>query len=56
MKAFTQMKENGLEIVEVILESSARLVVNRASYQTKRTEVLKFVETLNQITSCAFST
>ena len=30
------LKENGLEIVEVILESSARLVVNRASYQTKR--------------------
>ena len=26
------LKENGLEIVEVILESSARLVVNRASY------------------------
>jgi ATP phosphoribosyltransferase len=49
------LKENGLEILEVILESSARLVVNRASYQTKRTEVLKFVETLNQITSCASS-
>ena len=50
------LKENGLEIVEVILESSARLVVNRASYQTKRNEVLKFVDVLNQITSCASST
>jgi len=50
------LKENGLEIVEVILESSARLVVNRASYQTKRPEILKFVEVLNQATSCASST
>ena len=50
------LKENGLEIVEVILESSARLVVNRASYQTKRPEILKFIEILNQATSCASST
>ena len=50
------LKENGLEIVEVILESSARLMVNRASYQTKRIEVLKFIEVLNQATSCASST
>lgn len=50
------LKENGLEIVEVILEISARLVVNRASYQTKRLEVQKFIEVLNQATSCASST
>jgi len=50
------LKENGLEIVEVMLEGSARLVVNRASYQTKRVEVLKFIEGLNQATSCASST
>jgi len=50
------LKENGLEIVEVILESSARLVVNRASYQTKRLEILNFVEVLNQAISCASST
>lgn len=50
------LKENGLEIVEVILESSARLVVNRAAYQTKRIEILKFIEVLNQATSCASST
>ena len=49
------LKENGLEIVEVIPESSARLVVNRASYQTKRAEVLKFIEALNKATSCASS-
>ncbi len=50
------LKENGLEIVEVMLEISARLVVNRASYQTKRQEVLKFIQSLNQATSCASST
>ena len=40
------LKENGLEIVEVIAESSARLIVNRASYQTKRTQVLEFLGAL----------
>ncbi len=37
------LEENGLEIVDVIASSSARLVVNRASYQTKRIEVREFV-------------
>jgi len=50
------LKENGLEIVEVIAESSARLVVNRASYQTKRAEVLTFIDSLSKATSCASST
>jgi len=53
------LKENGLEIVEVIVESSARLLVNRASYQTKRAEVLAFIESLNRALnkarSCASS-
>jgi ATP phosphoribosyltransferase len=49
------LKENGLEIVEVIVESSARLLVNRASYQTKRDEVLTFIDTLNKARSCASS-
>jgi ATP phosphoribosyltransferase len=49
------LKENGLEIVEVIVESSARLLVNRASYQTKREEVLTFIDTLNKARSCASS-
>lgn len=40
------LKENGLEIVEVIAESSARLIVNRASYQTKRIQVLEFIGAL----------
>jgi ATP phosphoribosyltransferase len=52
------LKENGLEIVEVIAESSARVVVNRASYQVKRAEVLGFIDALNNVTrarSCASS-
>jgi len=40
------LKENGLDIVEVIAESSARLIVNRASYQIKRTQVLEFMGAL----------
>lgn len=49
------LRENGLEIVEVIAESSARLVVNRASYQTKRGDVLEFIHALNKAKSCASS-
>jgi ATP phosphoribosyltransferase len=50
------LKENGLEIVDIITESNARLVVNRAAYQTKRSEVLGFVESLNKAATCASST
>lgn len=40
------LADNGMEIVEVIAESSARLLINRASYQTKRKEIVGMVETL----------
>lgn len=40
------LKENGLEILEVIEESSARLLINRAGYQTKRDEVLALIQSL----------
>lgn len=43
------LRENGMEILDVIAESSARLLINRASYQTKRGEVLKLVETLGGV-------
>src|ERR1700733_15983443 len=42
------LKENGLEILEVIAESSARLLINRAGYQTKREEVLKLIQALEK--------
>lgn len=40
------LRDNGLEVVDVIVESSARLVINRANYQTKRTEIVAFVGAL----------
>jgi ATP phosphoribosyltransferase len=37
-----------LEIVDVIAESSARLIVNRANYQTKRHEIVGFMDALEE--------
>jgi ATP phosphoribosyltransferase len=41
------LQENGLRIIEVITESVARLVVNRASYQLKAEAVGQFIRTLD---------
>lgn len=41
------LKENGLKVVEVIGESTARLVVNRASYQLKADEVALLTNALS---------
>jgi ATP phosphoribosyltransferase len=43
------LKDNGLEIVEIITESSARLLINRAGYQTKRDEVLHLIQALEEV-------
>jgi ATP phosphoribosyltransferase len=43
------LAENGLEIVEPILDISGRLVVNRASYQIKRKAVTEFIEMLSKV-------
>ena len=43
------LKENGLEITEVIAESSARLLINRAGYQTKRNEVRELIQALEKV-------
>jgi len=42
------LEENGLSVVEVITDSSARLVVNRASYQLKATAVSNLIEALKR--------
>jgi len=42
------LRENGLEIVEEITESSARLIVNRASYQLKAEAVYKLIHSLGR--------
>jgi ATP phosphoribosyltransferase len=49
------LKENGLEIVEVIAESSARLLINRAAYQTKRSEVRGLIQALEKVVQCESS-
>ncbi len=41
------LEENGLSIVEMITESAARLVVNRASYQLKAKAVGQFIKYLD---------
>jgi ATP phosphoribosyltransferase len=43
------LRENGLSIVEVIAESSGRLVVNRASYQLKAQAVSTLINTLSTV-------
>lgn len=40
------LRENGLEIVEVIAESTARLAVNRASYQLKAAAIGRLINSL----------
>jgi ATP phosphoribosyltransferase len=42
------LRENGLSIVEVITESTGRLVVNRASYQLKTEAVCKLIDKVKQ--------
>jgi len=41
------LQENGLSIIEVISESTARLVVNRASYQLKAKAISQFIRSLD---------
>jgi ATP phosphoribosyltransferase len=43
------LAENGLEVITVIAESSARLVVNRASYQLKARAVAELITTLKDV-------
>ena len=45
----TTLRENGLRIVEVIAESTARLVINRASYQLKAEAVGHLIDSLSEI-------
>jgi len=43
------LRDNGMRVVDVITESSARLLVNRASYQTKREDLVRLIETLEVV-------
>ena len=42
------LRENGLVVLDTIAKSSARLIVNRASYHLKRNTVLKLISALRQ--------
>jgi ATP phosphoribosyltransferase len=42
------LEENDLRVVDVITESSARVVVNRASYQLKAETVSQFIKSLEK--------
>jgi ATP phosphoribosyltransferase len=42
------LDENGLRVIEVILESTARLVVNRASFQLKAGAVSRLIKALGE--------
>jgi ATP phosphoribosyltransferase len=42
------LRENGLKIIEVITDSTARLVVNRASYQLKADAIGQLVQSLER--------
>jgi ATP phosphoribosyltransferase len=45
------LAENGLEVVEDVAASSARFVVNRASYHSRRDDVSRLVDALRQAAS-----
>ena len=43
------LKENGLEVIDVITESTARLIVNRASFHLKRSAVGALIAKLTDV-------
>ncbi len=45
----TTMKQNGLKVVEDIMNSSAHLIVNQNSFITKKSEILALYERVNGI-------
>ncbi len=45
------LAENGLEVLETVAESSARLVVNRASFHARRAGVERLIQTLREASS-----
>lgn len=43
------LRENGLEVIDIITESTARLIVNRASFHLKRTVVRDLIDRLTKV-------
>jgi ATP phosphoribosyltransferase len=44
----TTMKQNGLKVVETIMESSAHLIANKNSFIAKKEEILSLYQKINQ--------
>ncbi|MEP6911165.1 MAG: ATP phosphoribosyltransferase [bacterium] len=49
METGRTLQENGLKVVEIVADSSGRLVVNRASYQLKAESISALISTLDLI-------
>ena len=49
METGRTLKENGLRVVEELIESTGRLVVNRASYQLKSAAVAELIGSLSAV-------
>lgn len=49
METGTTLKENGLVVYDDIINISARVIVNKAAFKLKRTEVLQFVNDLKKV-------
>lgn len=47
----TTMKQNGLEVVEEIMESTTHLIANKNSYFEKKSEILDIYEKINRVVS-----
>jgi ATP phosphoribosyltransferase len=45
----TTMKQNGLEVSDTIMESSAHLIANKQSFYAKKDEILNLYEKLKQV-------
>jgi ATP phosphoribosyltransferase len=43
------MKQNGLEVVETIMESTTHLIANKNSFFEKKSEILDIYEKINTL-------
>jgi ATP phosphoribosyltransferase len=48
METGTTLKENGLVVLDRICEISARLIVNKASFKMKQTEIWEFIDRIKE--------
>ena len=48
METGTTLKENGLVVLDTVCDISARVIVNKASFKLKHSEVMKVIEDLSR--------